>query len=197
MTTESPSSNGGVWIPTPPPGYSRPRPLGQSALVLLLGSIVLTTGALAGSVVLFAVLDTGADAELVQAPFWLMVLSGLVFTALCHEGIHGLVYRYFGYEVEYGFANGGLYTAAPGQIHTREESVWITAAPVLVLTLVGLLFLLVPSNSLGYVGITVLVLNTSGSVADLEQLCRLLVLPTGTLVCDADATYIYVPRDAH
>ncbi|WP_436900570.1 DUF3267 domain-containing protein [Halovenus halobia] len=197
MTTESPSSEGEVWIPAPPPGYSSPRPLGQSMLVLLLGSLVLTTGALLGSIVLFAVLDTGTDAGIIQAPFWAMVLFGLVFTALCHEGIHGLVYRYFGYEVEYGFASGGLYTAAPGQIHTREESVWITAAPVVTLTLVGLLFLLAPSNSLGYVGVTVLVLNTSGSVADIEQLSRLLALPTGTLVCDADATYIYVPTDTH
>jgi hypothetical protein len=164
-------------------------------LFLLLGSLVLTIGALVGSSAFFTAFHTGRDAGFIQAPFWLMILFGLVFTAVSHEGIHGLAYRYFGYEVEYGFANGGFYTAAPRQIHTREESIWITVAPVVILTLVGLLLLVAPSNSLAYVGLTVLVLNTSGSVADLEQLWRLLVLPPGTLVCDADATYIYLPAE--
>jgi hypothetical protein len=164
-------------------------------LVLLLGSVILTTGALIGSFALFTAIDTGEDAGFIRAPFWVMILFGIVFTAICHEGIHGLAYRYFGYDVEYGFADGGFYTAAPQQIHTREESLWITVAPLLVLTVVGLFLLALPSTSLGYVSLTVLVLNTSGSIADLEQLWRLLVLPSGTLICDADATYIYLPAE--
>lgn len=195
MSKQSERSDRGVRLPTPPPGYRRPRPLRQSMPLLLLGSLILTTGALVGSLVLFSMFDTSKDVGVIQAPFWLMVLFGLVFTAVCHEGIHGLVYRYFGYEVAYGLTNGGFYTAAPSQIHTREESIWVAAAPLLILTLVGLLFVSAPSNSVGYVGVTVLVLNTSGSVADLEQLWRLIVLPTGTLVCDADATYIYLPAE--
>lgn len=194
MTSESHPSEG-FGLPTPPPGYSRPRPLRQSTAVLLLGSVVLTIGALFGSVALYSALDTGRDVAFVQAPTWVLLVFGLVFTAVCHEGIHGAVYRHFGYEVEHGLVSGGFYTAAPRQIHTREESLWITVAPVLILTLVGLVFLLVPSNSLGIVGMTVLVLNTSGSVADIEQLCRLLALPDGTLLCDADATYAYLPAE--
>jgi hypothetical protein len=182
-------------LPTPPPGYRRPRPLGQSMLVILLGSLVLTTGALVGSLTLFTALDASGDVGLIQAPIWLVILFGVGFTIVSHEGIHGLTYRYFGYGVEYGFTNGGFYTAAVGQIHTREESIWVAVAPVVVLTVVGILLLVVPSDSLRFVGLIVLVLNTSGSIADLEQLCRLLALPSGTLVCDADATYIYLPAD--
>jgi hypothetical protein len=191
----SQSSDGGVRLPTPPPGYGRPRPLRQSAVVLFVGGVVLTIGALFGSLALFAALDAGRDAGFIRAPPWLMVAFGLVFTAVAHEGIHGLAYRYFGYEVEYGFVDGGFYTAAPGQIHTRAESIRITAAPLLILTPFGLLCLAVPSSSLGVLGLTALVLNTSGSIADLEQLWRLLVLPSGTLICDADATYIYLPAE--
>jgi hypothetical protein len=164
-------------------------------LFLLLGSLLLTIGALVGSLALFAIFETGGEVELIRAPFWLMILFGLVFTAVSHEGIHGFAYQYFGYTVEYGFANGGFYTAAPRQIHTRKESIWVTVAPFALLTAVGLLLLFTSSNSLGYVGLTVLILNTSGSVADLEQLWRLLALPPDTLVCDADATYIYLPAE--
>lgn len=194
MASESQRS-AGAGIPTPPPGYSSPRPLPQSMVVLLVGSFVLTVGALFGAAALYSVLGGSRDVALVRAPGWLVLLFGLAFTAVCHEGIHGLAYRYFGYEVEYGFASGGLYTAAPRQIHTREESILITVAPVLSLTVVGLVCLLVPSHSLGIVGVSVLVLNTSGSIADLEQLCRLLGLPNGTLLCDADATYAYLPAE--
>ncbi|MXR53140.1 hypothetical protein GRX03_16220 [Halovenus sp. WSH3] len=127
---------------------------------------------------------------------WLPPLAGLVLTVLFHEGTHGLAYRYFGYDIEYGVSWNGFYTAAPGQLHGKLESIAIAAAPLVLVTPVGVAYLFAPIQPLAQVGLYLLVLNTAGSIADLEQIGRLLALPRETLLCDGDQTYIYLPVEA-
>lgn len=182
--------------PDPPEGFAGPRRLGHSSLVLTVGGVVL---ALVSGFAFFRLYTTlqpetaGWAADPVS--LWLPPLAGLALTVLFHEGTHGLAYRYFGYEIDYGFSWSGFYTAAPGQLHGKWESIWIAVAPLLAVTPVGLLYLFAPLQPLAQVGLYLLVLNTAGSIADLEQIGRLLGVPDGTLICDGDETYIYLPAD--
>lgn len=180
--------------PDPPPGFAGPHRLGQSSLVLTVGGVVLTLVAGVAFFTLYTTLQPGViDWATGPIRLWLPPLAGIALTVLLHEGTHGLAYRYFGYEIEYGISWGGFYTAAPGQLHSKWESLWITVAPLLVVTPVGLLYLFAPVQPLAQIGLYLLVLNTAGSIADLEQIGRLLGLPDGTLICDGAETYIYLP----
>ena len=184
-------------VPDPPQGFTAPRRLGQSSLILTIGGAVLT---LVAGVAFFSLYTTvqpgGIDWAAGPITLWIPPVAGIVLTVLFHEGIHGLAYRHFGYEIEYGLSWDGFYTAAPGQLHSKRESIWITVAPLLVVTPLGLLYLFSPAQPLAQVGLYLLVLNTAGSIADLEQVGRLLGVPSGTLICDGSETYIYLPRTA-
>lgn len=197
MAETPPAQSARRVVPDPPQGFTGPRRLGQSSLILTIGGAVLTLVAGIAFFSLYTTVQRGVI-DWTAGPFtlWIPPVAGIVLTVLFHEGIHGLAYRYFGYDIEYGLSWNGFYRAAPGQLHTKWESIWITVAPLLVVTPIGLLYLLSPVQPLAQVGLYLLVLNTAGSIADLEQVGRLLGVPSGTLICDGAETYIYLPTAA-
>lgn len=183
-------------IPAPPEGYARPYRLGQSWLLLSVAGVVLGLGAVAAGLSLSPWFPaSGSESSLTSRLAVLILGGGVVATVLSHELVHGLAYRFYGYEVSYSAdaLRGTFTTAAPGQFHTRREAIRIALAPLLLLTPLALALVVAPVLELSLFGLVVLVVNCSGSVADLHLGWRLRSLPGESLLCDGDATYVYEP----
>lgn len=185
-------------IPAPPDGYARPYRLGHPWLLLFVAGSFLGVGALLAGLSLSPVFGSGAAGDRVSlASLGLVFALGVLGTVLTHELLHGLGYRYYGYDVSFSAQplRGTFTTAARGQLHTRQEAVRIALAPVCLLTPVSLALVAAPVQELSLIGLLALVVNTSGSIADLHLVWRLRSVPLKTLLCDANATYVYEPRD--
>ncbi|HEX2924229.1 MAG TPA: DUF3267 domain-containing protein [Chloroflexota bacterium] len=123
-------------------------------------------------------------------------LIGLtILVALAHELIHGLFFWLvtrrrptFGFRGPYAFA------ASPGCYIHRDQYLVIGLAPLVLMSLIGLvLLLMVPVEAIPAVALMV-VFNGAGSVADIFTVGLLLTRPRATLVCDrGDGCAIYQP----
>jgi hypothetical protein len=195
--------------PPAPDGYAAPDEFSYPTAVLLIGSTVLglVSMALVGTLLsaihgpaLFAALfDVTVDGETTTFAMDLTaiavpVLLALVVTVVAHEWLHGLVFRYYGYDVSYGFvpSMGAFYAAAFEQFHDRDELLRIGLAPLVVITAVCLPLLAVPISSVAMTAALVLVVNTAGAVGDLYLAWRLWRLPPNTLMHDVDIRHSYV-----
>jgi len=186
-------------IPAPPDGYARPYRLAHSWVLLFVVGTVLGIVALFVALSLSPLFQSGRSVGPVEPGSLLLVfLAGIAGTVVLHELIHGLVYRYYGYEVSFAAdpLRGTFTTAARGQLHTRTEAIWIALAPLLGLTPVALVFVAIPVQDLSLIGVLMFVINTSGSIVDLDLVRRLRSVPEGTLLCDGDATYVYEPLES-
>jgi len=188
--------------PEPPEGYREPVAFSYPSLWLSAGSVVLFVAAFFGFGRLMAALRTDSALEFTVGPTGIAVVALLsVGTIVVHELVHGAVYRSLGYRVQYGLAlnMGAAYAAAFGQFQTRRDNVVVALAPLVVFTSV-LTPLLAGPLVVGLAAFLVLVVNTAGAIGDLYLSWRLLRMPEGSLLYDADIrhSYIYYPenRDA-
>lgn len=126
-----------------------------------------------------------------------MILTPLLVMAL-HEGVHGLFFwlftksrPVFGLKVWYAYAS------APGWYLTRGQFLAVSAAPLVVISLVGLGLIAVlpaPAAVLALLGV---ILNAAGAVGDLFLCARGLAAPASAVVEDQrDRTTFYVPAAA-
>ena len=106
-----------------------------------------------------------------------------------HEGIHGLIFALWGGKPYYGaklpFA---LYCGAKNQLFHRNQYLVVGLAPLVVITLAGIVFtLLYPGLAvytlLGTVG------NFSGAAGDVWSVMRILRQPATALVEDTETGY--------
>lgn len=116
----------------------------------------------------------------------ILILIGVtVVMIVLHEAIHGIVFMLItGGKVTYGFKGTHAYAAAPGWFIPRNPYLLVTLAPLVVITLVGLLVVLwVP---IGWVlPIALLVsMNAAGAVGDLYMFFWLLSRPADVLIQD-------------
>ncbi|MBA2285070.1 MAG: DUF3267 domain-containing protein [Ktedonobacteraceae bacterium] len=121
---------------------------------------------------------------------WLLinVLAYIVVLPI-HELIHGLVISFWGGKPYYGaklpFA---LFCGARNQIFRRSHYLVIALAPLVVLTLAGVVFLLIAPALASYVFLG-LVGNFSGAAGDIYSAARILKQPTGTLIEDTETGF--------
>jgi hypothetical protein len=116
---------------------------------------------------------------------------------LAHEGIHGLAIHWVGHRARYGFkvSKGVFYATADSALFRRSEFLVVALAPLVVITLVGLILLVFASDALAfYIGLLVL-LNASGAIGDLWMSAVVLRYPPNILVRDeADSIRIYTTQ---
>jgi hypothetical protein len=185
--------------PDPPEGYREPVSFAYPPVKLALGSIALFVLAVVG----FGRLTSRVRGEttfeftvgLAEIGVVAVLFAG---TIVVHELIHGLVYRFLGYRVNYGLALnvGAAYAAAFGQFQTRRDNLLVALAPIVVITAALTPLLAVGSLPVAVAAFLVLVVNTSGAIGDLFIAWRLLRMPEGTLMFDVDArhSYVYYPE---
>ena len=113
------------------------------------------------------------------------ILATAVFVLLLHEAVHGLFFWFyarhrplFGVGLTYAFA------AMPGWYFPRNQFMIIGAAPLALITTLGLILAtIVPIQFMGYL-LLALVMNAAGAVGDLAVLGWLLTKPKSALASD-------------
>lgn len=195
-------------LPPTPDGRADPYVFRYPTVTLLIGSGIL---GIASSVALVALLTLvhgpevftfyevtvdgetttfAMDLTAIAVPF----LVAVVGTTVVHELLHGVAFRFYGYDVTYGVAPamGAFYAAAFGQFQRRAELLRVGLTPLVGITVVCVPLLFVPVPIVALTAAFVLVLNTSGAIGDLYATWRLRRLPEGTLLYDVDIRHSYV-----
>ncbi len=125
------------------------------------------------------------------------VVAVLAITFGGHEAVHGLAIRLLGHRPRFGMMlrKGVFYATADNALFPRNHFIMIALAPLLLLTVAGMVVMIfVPDTISYYVGLIV-VLNAAGSIGDLWMTAVALRYPPEALVRDeADSIRIYVPR---
>jgi hypothetical protein len=195
-----PDSQNIIAPPDPPhPGYQQPYPFKYPIFQLNLFGVL-------GLLVMVPVVS-GLTTQLQGGEFPILLTTlyhalGVflvgILTILAHEHIHGYVMGRFGYKARFGF-NWKLFAAyaiAEEQFMTREHTLWVTIAPVFVITTIAVPLLAVPFAPLVTIAYFALLFNTLGAFGDFYALFRLLRMPAGTLLYDISPfeMFVYEPR---
>lgn len=117
------------------------------------------------------------------------IVIALVLVLIVHELVHGLFYWWFsGKSPKFGFQGIFPYAAAPkGVYFYRNHFIVVGIAPLVLLTLVGLLLMIIVPASLVPILFFFVTFNAAGSAGDLLMLFWLLSYSPETFMEDNDA----------
>lgn len=117
---------------------------------------------------------------------FLAAILALIIVLVLHEGIHGLAYWLLaGVRPVFAFKGAYAYAAAPGWYVARGPYLAIGLAPLVLLSLAGMLALAVAPLSWLAVIYFAVVMNAAGAVGDLWVAVLLLRAPRGCLALDS------------
>ncbi len=128
---------------------------------------------------------------------WLLVFAGIflltTFQTVLHELIHGFFFWLFTRtRPKFGFKLMYAYAAAPDWYLPRNQHFIVGLAPLVLITLVGLLLLPVVPNFAVWPIVLMITANSAGAVGDMAMATWLLFQPQTALVRDVgDAITIY------
>lgn len=134
--------------------------------------------------------------------FLSVILSVLIATIgmmVVHEALHGIFFWYFtGARPKFGFRGAYAFAAAPDWYLPRNQYLITGLAPLVGITLIGILLLAVAPVSWIPLVLLIVALNAGGAVGDLWVTYWLLRSPADSLGNDqGDVTSLYVPGPTH
>jgi hypothetical protein len=121
----------------------------------------------------------------------------LVLVMLIHELVHGMFYwRFAGRRPTLGIKGLGVYVAAPSEVYfPRNQYLVVGIAPLVLLTLAGLLLVIIVPVAVVRILILFVALNAPGAAGDLLMVARLLSYSPDTLMQDSgSAVIVYGPE---
>lgn len=134
--------------------------------------------------------------QLPDVVFWI----GIIGVFILHELIHGIAIRWVGHTPRYGAKWAGpvpyvLFATADGAYFRPGEFIVIALAPVVMITLVGMvLMILLPDYMTWFIAVAV-VLNGGGAIGDLWMTVVTLRHPPTSLIRDEeDSITIFAPQ---
>lgn len=114
-----------------------------------------------------------------------IIVVAFVAVLILHELVHGLFFWLFTRSrPKFGFKGAYAYAAAPGWYIPRTQFLIIGLAPLVLITLVGLLMLPFITLPASLVLLVALIANAGGAIGDLYMVVRLLFAPRGVLIED-------------
>jgi hypothetical protein len=116
----------------------------------------------------------------------LSLLVAIILLIIMHEAIHGLFFYLFtGRRPRFGFKILYAYAASPEGVYiTRSQYFMVGIAPLVIMTLIGMLLIpIIPLIAIPSL-VFILILNTSGSVGDIVMMAWLLRQPKEALIKD-------------
>lgn len=154
----------------------------------------------------FVALDVFARAKYSSPPFpggggagtvlLLIVVNALGYAVIIplHEAVHALVIVALGGRPRFGLRLPlAAYCTAPGQLFTRDGYTAVAVAPLVVLTLIGIIVTWLAPN-IGAAIILAMAGNISGAIGDLVAVARLRELPGTVLIADTETGFVaYAP----
>lgn len=120
----------------------------------------------------------------------------MIVVVVLHELVHGLFFWLFiRSRPQFGFnILGYAYAAAPGWYIPRPQFLVVGLAPLVLISLAGLLVLPFTTPPVSFVFIGALILNAVGAIGDLYVFIRLLLVPRHVLIEDhGDGIRWFIP----
>lgn len=156
----------------------------EGALWTLVSLVLVVFGLVIFSVPLF-LRARPADIELAPRDVAVIAVLTAVLVVL-HEGIHGVVMRWFGARPYFGIAMAAkvvpaLYTTAPGHRFSRVQYLAVSVAPAIVISAVGFAVSFTPAGPFLFVPLALHLGGCSGDAAATWQVLR---QPPGTVYED-------------
>lgn len=117
-----------------------------------------------------------------------VMIAGVAGTIVFHEVVHALVARACGCttSISVNIRRIEAHTEITGEFLSRREDALVTLAPLVVLTILGLVLLVIGPQWLSLTALVVLIMNAAGSGSDLAAALRLRNFPSGTLTYYVD-----------
>lgn len=131
----------------------------------------------------------------VDWPWWLWVVLIFVISIPLHEGLHGLAILRSGHKPRFGMmlSKGAFYATADNALFWRNDFIFIALAPIVGVSLIGLLLVYLLPDALGYYVSLGVVFNAANSIGDLWMTAVVRRYPPDALVRDqADSIRIYI-----
>jgi hypothetical protein len=132
-----------------------------------------------------------------RVPIWLALAALLLLMIPLHEGAHGLAIVWVGHKPRFGAKLSRLvvYATTDAGLFRRNEFVLVALAPLVALTLLGMLLVFfVPDWARYYVSLGV-ILNAGSAIGDLWMLLVVLRYPASAIVRDEeDGIRIYMQK---
>ena len=112
-----------------------------------------------------------------------------------HEAIHAIYFWFFSrHKPLVGFKGFYAYASMPGWYFPRNQYLLIGIAPLVIISLLGIICLAILPIASIYLVLVALVMNTSGAVGDIFVVLWLFTKPHATLALDKiDSIEFYVP----
>ena len=124
---------------------------------------------------------------------WIILI--FIVSIPVHEFLHGLAIRRAGHKPRYGMmlSKGAFYATADNALFWRDDFIFIALAPLIGITLLGLLLVYLLPDTLGYYVSLGVVFNAANSIGDLWMTAVVRRYPPTALIRDqADSIRIYV-----
>jgi len=124
------------------------------------------------------------------------LLLTISFVMLLHEGFHALFFWFFGKQKPIiGFKGAYAYASMPGWYFPRNQYLLIGIAPLIFITIIGMILLMLLPTAVLNLVLIALIMNTSGAVGDLFVVIWLLTKPSTTYALDQiDTIEFFVPE---
>ena len=121
-----------------------------------------------------------------------VMVASVAGTILFHEVVHALVARACGCatSISVNLRRIEARTEITGEFLSRREDALVTLAPLVVLTVLGLVLLVIGPQWLSLAALVVLIMNAAGSGSDLAAALRLRHFPPGTLTYYVDGRLV-------
>lgn len=126
----------------------------------------------------------------------LAIIAAVLVMILMHEGVHGMMMRLFGARPVFGiwWEIGVAYATAPGHPFTRNQFVAIAVAPLVVLSVGGVLMLPFAPPWLIPALLVFVAFNISGAAGDVWMTVLCLGYPAEAMVIDErDGIRVFLP----
>ena len=200
-TLEDPLTPDHPDVPAPPSGYSDPYEYvsAPSWFNLALGEIgmfVLSIGVFIPLAIeiqgVDVVVTAFEDAFTLDNLAYGVMITAVVGTIVIHEAVHALVARARGCtaSISVDLRRIEAHTEITGDFLSRQGDALVTLAPLVILTVLGLVLLAVGPQWLSLAALVVLIMNAAGSGSDLAAALRLRQFPPGTLTYYVDGRLV-------
>jgi hypothetical protein len=130
-------------------------------------------------------------------PIWLALAVLLVLIILLHEGAHGLAIVWVGHKPRFGakLSKMVVYATTDAGLFRRNEFALVALAPLVGLTLLGMLLVVFVPDWARYTISLGVILNAGCAIGDLWMLLVVLRYPASAIVRDEeDGIRIYTPE---
>jgi hypothetical protein len=119
---------------------------------------------------------------------WWIGLPVVMLVLFIHELIHAAAIRLVGHQPRIGakLHKGVLYATADGAYFRRGEFILVALAPLMVISLAGMLLMMTLPDALGYWISLAVVLNAGGAIGDLWMTVVVLQHPATALIRDEE-----------